>query len=422
MASGAVRRRCLAALPANAAFLQGEALDSAASVLALVVHLHRADRRDHGVLDRARAAGEDRAQASSSATRRDPHAVHLVAGVRRVCSGRSRSCGPTRSPCCTSSPTAGTSTMTITPSRGTPASAAATAAPACNPPAPPADRRGALRGNVERMLANGGTPEELTALRDQLAALEPRIAAQRRRRAAAAGEGVPLMEILLLGIYSFFVWLIFIKFKLLPWNTYSQVTVVVIPIVGMTAMILLLNINAPSSHDVRVFKYTVPIVSQVRGRVIEVPIEEGNRLVQHGRRAVQGRSDAVSVHGQRLPAQLVGAEGGAEQLREQLASAAGNTAALRVANRPRAQAREAEPRARDVRCRQPVRPRASGVRPREPPSPARSAHRERSAGAGAIGGRRRRRHRVDRADQSRSRQRANGSSSRRPRARRASAT
>ena len=34
------------------------------------------------------------------------------------------------------------------------------------------------------------------------------------------------MEILLLGIYSFFVWLIFIKLKWLPWNIDSQVTVV----------------------------------------------------------------------------------------------------------------------------------------------------------------------------------------------------
>src|SRR5512134_1270095 len=90
------------------------------------------------------------------------------------------------------------------------------------------------------------------------------------------------MEILLLGIYSFFVWLIFFKFKLLPWNTTSQVTVVIIPIVGIATMILLLNIYAPSSADVRVFKYTVPIVSQVRGRVIEVPVEEGNRLVHEG--------------------------------------------------------------------------------------------------------------------------------------------
>ena len=41
---------------------------------------------------------------------------------------------------------------------------------------------------VERMLATGGTPAELTALRDQLAALEPRIAAQIGPPAAAAKE------------------------------------------------------------------------------------------------------------------------------------------------------------------------------------------------------------------------------------------
>ena len=90
------------------------------------------------------------------------------------------------------------------------------------------------------------------------------------------------MEAILLGIYAFFVWLIFIKLKWLPWNTKSQVIVVIIPIVGLTVLILLLNVFAPSSTDVRVYKYTVPIVSQVRGRVIEVPVEEGNRPVKKG--------------------------------------------------------------------------------------------------------------------------------------------
>ena len=42
-----------------------------------------------------------------------------------------------------------------------------------------------------------------------------------------------LMEAILLAIYAFFVWLIFIKFKWLPWNTAWQVTVVIIPIVGV---------------------------------------------------------------------------------------------------------------------------------------------------------------------------------------------
>ena len=90
------------------------------------------------------------------------------------------------------------------------------------------------------------------------------------------------MEALLLGIYGFFVWLIFIKFKWLPWNTRTQVIVAVIPIVGLTVLILTLNVVAPSSADLRVYRYTVPIVSQVRGRVVEVPIEEGNVPVKKG--------------------------------------------------------------------------------------------------------------------------------------------
>ena len=105
------------------------------------------------------------------------------------------------------------------------------------------------------------------------------------------------MEAILLAIYSFFVWLIFIKLKWLPWNTKTQAIVVIIPIVGMAALILLLNVYAPSSPDVRVYKYTVPIVSQVRGRVIEVPIEEGNRLGEGkpGRVEAYGSADPLDA-------------------------------------------------------------------------------------------------------------------------------
>src|SRR5215510_419949 len=89
------------------------------------------------------------------------------------------------------------------------------------------------------------------------------------------------MEILLLGIYSFFVWLIFFKFKWLPWNIVSQVIVITLPIIGLTALILLLNIVAPSSHDVRMVNYVVPINPPVRGLVTEVPIEP-NRPIKKG--------------------------------------------------------------------------------------------------------------------------------------------
>ena len=89
------------------------------------------------------------------------------------------------------------------------------------------------------------------------------------------------MEAILLAIYSFFVWLIFIKFKWLPWTTPWKVGVCIVPVVALTAMILLLNIFAPTTSDVRVVKYVVPIVSQVKGRVIEVPVEN-NRPVKKG--------------------------------------------------------------------------------------------------------------------------------------------
>jgi multidrug resistance efflux pump len=89
------------------------------------------------------------------------------------------------------------------------------------------------------------------------------------------------MEILLLGIYSFFVWLIFIKLKWLPWTTPWKVGVVIFPIVAIAILLLLLNIVAPTTSDVRVVNYVVPIVSQVRGRVIEVPVEN-NRPVKKG--------------------------------------------------------------------------------------------------------------------------------------------
>lgn len=89
------------------------------------------------------------------------------------------------------------------------------------------------------------------------------------------------MDILILGIYSFFVWLIFIKFKWLPWTIVSQVIVVTIPIIGLATIILLLNIYTPSSSDVRTINYIVPIVPRVTGQVTEVPIEP-NRPIKQG--------------------------------------------------------------------------------------------------------------------------------------------
>ena len=137
------------------------------------------------------------------------------------------------------------------------------------------------------------------------------------------------MEALLLGIYSFFVWLIFIKFKWLPWNTVSQVTVVIIPIVALTALILLLNVYAPSSSDVRVIKYVVQVVPQVRGRVIEVPVE-GNNPVKKGDVLFRIDPTPFELQVRTLEAQLAATEGSVEELNEQLRSAEGRTGGTRA--------------------------------------------------------------------------------------------
>jgi multidrug resistance efflux pump len=139
------------------------------------------------------------------------------------------------------------------------------------------------------------------------------------------------MEALLLGIYAFFVWLIFIKLKWLPWNITSQVIVAVIPIVGLTVMILTLNVVAPSSSRLRVYRYTVPIVSQVRGRVIEVPVEEGNRLVKKGEVLFRIDPTPYQLEVNTLTAQLATTEASRRELGESQKGANAKTAQTRAA-------------------------------------------------------------------------------------------
>src|SRR5262245_28351112 len=136
------------------------------------------------------------------------------------------------------------------------------------------------------------------------------------------------MEALLLAIYSFFVWLIFFKFKWLPWNKTSQITVVVIPIVALTALILCLNVFAPSSSDVRVIKYVVQVVPQVRGRVIDVPVES-NSNVKKGDVLFRIDPTPFELEVRTLEAQLAATEGSVVELNEELKNAVSKTAAVR---------------------------------------------------------------------------------------------
>jgi multidrug resistance efflux pump len=142
------------------------------------------------------------------------------------------------------------------------------------------------------------------------------------------------MELLLLGIYSFFVWLIFFKFKLLPWNIISQVITITIPIVGLTVLILLLNIVAPSSHDIRVVNYVVPINPPVRGLVTEVPVEpnrpvkKGDVLFKVDPTPYQITVQSYEAQIAQLKVQLITAQANSRNLEEQLKSARAQRQAL----------------------------------------------------------------------------------------------
>jgi multidrug resistance efflux pump len=135
------------------------------------------------------------------------------------------------------------------------------------------------------------------------------------------------MELLLLGIYSFVVWLIFFKYKWLPWNFVSQVIVITLPIIGITALILYLNVVAPSSADVRVINYVVAVNPRVNGTVTQVPIEpnrpirRGDVLFQLDPKPFEIEIDGFKAQIEQLNAQLVTANAGQRGLGEQLRNA-----------------------------------------------------------------------------------------------------
>lgn len=137
------------------------------------------------------------------------------------------------------------------------------------------------------------------------------------------------MEALLLAIYGFFVWLVFFKFKWLPWNTVSQVIVITIPIVSLTVLVLALNVVAPSSADVRVIKYYVNVSSQLRGRVIEVA--EGNKPLKKGDVLYKVDPTPYQLQVNALQAQLANTVGSSKELEEQLSGAEAQVASSRSA-------------------------------------------------------------------------------------------
>lgn len=125
------------------------------------------------------------------------------------------------------------------------------------------------------------------------------------------------MELILLGIYSYIAYLVFFKFKWLPWNFVTQVITITIPIVGLTLLILLLNIVAPSSADVRVVNYVVAVNARVQGMVVDVPISP-NQAIKRGQVLFRLDPRPVEIEISGFKAQI-------ESLQAQLLTAGANT-------------------------------------------------------------------------------------------------
>lgn len=141
------------------------------------------------------------------------------------------------------------------------------------------------------------------------------------------------MELLLLLIYSGLAWLVFFKFKWLPWNITSQVITITIPVIAIAMLILFLNIFAPSSSDVRVINYVVQIVPRVAGRIVEVPVQpdrpvkKGEVLFRIDPILYQADVDALEAQRNALVAQLGSTQAYARELDEQLRNARGKRVA-----------------------------------------------------------------------------------------------
>ncbi len=85
--------------------------------------------------------------------------------------------------------------------------------------------------------------------------------------------------VLVLGVYAAIIWLLFFKFKIFPWGTFSKT---VVSLVGLTILITfmaLLNSRAPSGR-VTVVAPVVEIAPRVSGTVTEVPVSANAKVAK----------------------------------------------------------------------------------------------------------------------------------------------
>ncbi len=133
----------------------------------------------------------------------------------------------------------------------------------------------------------------------------------------------------IVGIYGLVCWLVFVKFKIVPVTTYTVCTAILIGVVILGSLFVALSIYHPSSDDGRLYAPVVQIVPQVRGVVIEVPVE-ANKPVKKGDILFKIDPRPYQIEVDRLRASLAAKNSKFAQLAEQLAAAEADTKQARA--------------------------------------------------------------------------------------------
>jgi multidrug resistance efflux pump len=85
------------------------------------------------------------------------------------------------------------------------------------------------------------------------------------------------MELLLALIYVSFCYVIFKIFRI-PVNQWSLATATLGGIAGIVMILVVMNYNHPFTKQARIYFVTTPIIPDVKGRVLEVPVEANQAL------------------------------------------------------------------------------------------------------------------------------------------------
>ncbi len=125
---------------------------------------------------------------------------------------------------------------------------------------------------------------------------------------------------LVIGTYGFICWLVFKRFKLIPTNAYTVCTAILIGVAFLGVMAILLLKYHPASSDGRLYTVTTPIVPQVGGRVVAVPVA-ANVPLRQGDVLFEIDAAPYQYEVDRLAAALAAANTNLSQLEKRLAGA-----------------------------------------------------------------------------------------------------